>query len=132
MSTKKSNIDWLRQVIERSEKTTDTDEYKEAIEFLDAVQEEFDDLEKESEDKDDKIKSIGVECDEKDSEIRNLESRMDEMHDEPTWTTIKAGIGTIEWKSDNIQLQYVMEALGEALKTHSPNSITEYIEGMGK
>jgi len=37
--------------------------------------------------------------------------------------TINAGIGEIHWKSDNIQLQYIMEAVEEKLKTTSPNDI---------
>ena len=114
MSNKKTNIDWLRQIIEKSEKTIDPDEYKEAIEFLDAVQEDFDNLKKEGDDKGDKIKSLEIEIGDKQVEINDFE---------PDWTTIRAGIGTIDWKSDNIQLQYIMEAVEEKLKTTSPNDI---------
>jgi chromosome condensin MukBEF ATPase and DNA-binding subunit MukB len=122
MSTKKSNIDWLRQIIEKSEKSMDADEYKEAIEFLDAIQEDVDDLNKEIENKDDEIKSLESDIDDKQGEINNLENQ------EPSWTTIHAGIGIIEWQSDNIQLQHVMEALQEKLKTTSPNKITAILE----
>lgn len=46
--------------------------------------------------------------------------------------TIDAGIGTIRWSSNNLQLMAIMEALEEKLKSHSPNSITSLIEGMKK
>lgn len=114
MGKSKTNIDWLRQVIERSEKEMDSNEYKEAIEFLDAVQEDMDDLKKESENKGEQIKFLQTEVDDNEREI------------------IQAGIGTIQWQSDNIQLQGLMESIQEALKHHSPNSITQYIEGLKK
>lgn len=126
MGKSKTNIDWLRQVIERSEKEMDSNEYKEAIEFLDAVQEDMDDLEKESENKGEQIKFLQTEVDDNEREIKNMKD------DEPDWEIIQAGIGTIQWQSDNIQLQGLMESIQEALKHHSPNSITQYIEGLKK
>ena len=77
----------------------------------------MDDLKKESDDKDDTIKILESDIDDKQREINNIENQ------EPDWTTIQAGIGTIDWKSDNIQLQYIMEAVEEKLKTTSPNDI---------
>lgn len=41
---------------------------------------------------------------------------------------IDAGIGTITWESGNIQLQLIMEALEEKLKTTSPNQIAELLK----
>lgn len=122
MSNKKTNIDWLRQIIEKSENGFDTNDYKEATEFLDAIQEDTDDLNKEISDQKDEIKSLESDIDDKQGEINNL------VNEESAWSIIQAGIGTIEWYSDNIQLQSIMEALEEKLKTTSPNRIVELLE----
>lgn len=42
---------------------------------------------------------------------------------------IDAGIGKIKWSSDNLQLQDIMEAVEEALKTTSPLEIVRRING---
>lgn len=122
MSIKKTNIDYLRNIIDANEKNFEEDNYKEASEFLDAIQEDNDDFKMEQDNKKDEIKDF-------EKEILSLESRMLEMDDEPK-NKINAGIGIIKWESDNIQLQYIMEALEEKLKTNSPNSIVDHINAM--
>jgi hypothetical protein len=42
---------------------------------------------------------------------------------------IDAGIGEIQWSSNNLQLQDIMEAVEEALKTTSPLEIVRRING---
>ena len=42
---------------------------------------------------------------------------------------IDAGIGKIQWSSNNLQLQDIMEAVEEALKTTSPLEIVRRING---
>jgi hypothetical protein len=43
--------------------------------------------------------------------------------------TIDAGIGEIHWHSYNLQLQQLMEALGEVLNTTSPLELERRIRG---
>lgn len=42
---------------------------------------------------------------------------------------IEGGIGFIRWKSDNLQLTAIMEAVEQALKHTSPYEIVRRIEG---
>jgi len=44
--------------------------------------------------------------------------------------TIDAGIDTLKWSTGNLQLQAIMEALEEKLKTKSPNDIAAHIEAL--
>jgi chromosome segregation ATPase len=119
MSNKKTNIDYLRDMLDKNMGEPYKDE---DLEFLESIEDEVKELEKQVDDKNDEIKSLESDIDEKQTEINSLEN------DGPNWEVIQAGIGTIEWYSDNIQLQGLMEALEEKLKTSSPNSIAALLE----
>lgn len=118
--SKKSNIDYLRHILDTLGNLMGENNYKEAIEWLDAIQAEMDvaknDLE-EAERKAERYKDDAL----------DWEGLTDLENEEPTGL-IRAGIGTIKWKSDNLQLQAIMENLDEKLKTAAPNAIAAMIE----
>jgi hypothetical protein len=96
----KTNFEYLKDICAGND---------EAIEFIEAAEKQHTDLQdlykKEQEDN----RSLTSENDE-------LEGRVTEFEEGPAYpNTIKAGIGEINWQSDNLQLQLVMEALGQKI-----------------
>lgn len=126
--SKKSNIDYLRHILDTLGNLMGENNYKEAIEWLDAIQAEMDvaknDL-KEAEKKAERYKDDALDWEDKYDTCR--EELTDLENEEPTGL-IRAGIGTIKWESDNLQLQAIMENLDEKLKTAAPNAIAAMIE----
>lgn len=102
----KSNFDFLRQLIKNGMPAEKHRE--EAEEFLDAVKKEMDGLR-------DRIESLKEEyqCDEDAILFRHTE--------EPRW--IEAGVGYIEWDSNNFKLIQIMETLEDKLNTETPDDI---------
>ncbi len=84
---------------------------EEDLEFVDAIADGVDDLMEEHE----------SEIEKKDDEIEELKEDNDD--EDEFQNTINAGIGTIDWNSDNLQLIDLMERLTEALKTVPPNKL---------
>lgn len=103
MSNEKTNIEHLRAII--NEKMFDKDE---ALEFLEAIEEEMEN--------NDTITDLQDQLDKAETKIYELE---DELNEEPEPDNIiDCGIGTIEWEADNVQLQLLMENLEERIKEH--------------
>lgn len=101
MSNEKTNIEHLRAIID--EKLFDKDE---ALEFLEAIEDEL----KEADDK----------CSDLEIELNSANDKVKELEDEE-WeseNTIECGIGKIEYTTDNLQLEILMENLEERIKEH--------------
>lgn len=96
MPKEKTNIDYLREFIK------DNDE---AIEFLDAIENEITSLK-------DGVKNLETENNSCNSEINELMMEVEELR-QPDFETIDCGIGTIEWRADNLKLQQIMEDFAE-------------------
>lgn len=92
MSNEKTNIEHLRAILD--EKLFDKTE---ALEFLDAIEEEITSLE---------------------DEVDTYKDKVNELEENQTENTIECGIGKIEWSADNVQLQLLMENLEERIKEH--------------
>lgn len=117
MGKKKTNVDFLRDILDKNLKEYDESAYVEAIEFLDAIQEDIDDLNSE-------ITSHKDEVLAKDEDIRELNSQISEFETrEGVCNVINAGIGEIKWDADNLQLIGLMETLGDKIKQHTPLKI---------
>lgn len=65
---------------------------------------------------------------EKDGEIADLESELESEED--SMTTIECGIGTINYETDNVLLEMVMENLDAAIQKHNPLRVNEKLELM--
>lgn len=95
MQTEKTNIEHLRAIINKEMFVKE-----EALEFLDYIETEMEQAQRET-----------------NSEIEKLEEKVYELVGEELGNTIECGIGTIQWEADNLQLQEIMEALEERIKT---------------
>lgn len=78
---------------------------EEIHEFIDAIDKEVTDL-------NDKIISLEEEGDSRDSEIIDLEQQIEGLEDEAL-ETIDCGIGIIEYRTDNLRLQMLMQEFKE-------------------
>lgn len=96
MPKEKTNIDYLREFIKGN---------SEANEFLDAIGKEIRLLEKDVENLKDENNSLY-------KEVNGPMMEVEEMR-HPDFSTIDCGIGTIEWRADNLKLQQVMENFKE-------------------
>jgi hypothetical protein len=89
----------------------------EALEFIEAAENDFDemksDLKKQLYDAQDEVDELPKKFDEKEADYDN---------------TINAGIGEINWQSDNLQLQLVMEALAEKIQSVGPLKVLRLLE----
>jgi alanyl-tRNA synthetase len=94
----KTNMEYLKEFIEGNE---------EALEFLEA-------MEKERIDEVDELKNR---LKDKDEEISGLESDLsDAQQQKENYEVIDCVIGTIEYRTDNLKLQSIMEDLKEQLE----------------
>ncbi len=119
METIKSNIAELRKIINEDNFKTD-----EALEFLDAIEENADALISDLESEQDEVKSLEEKVDDLRSEINSLE-------DSDMGQEIDCGIGIIEYaEPDNLVLQDVMENLGNAIKKHTPKKVNEILQAV--
>lgn len=123
MSIKKSNIDFLRQILDANLKGFDEGAYTEAIEFLDSIEEDISDLKREIDDEKDEVRLLELKNNDLQNEINDAEANKREY-------TIQAGIGTICWEADNIQLQSLMETLGVKVRKHTPLKIEEVLSSL--
>lgn len=123
MSSKKSNIDFLRQILDKYLKQYDEGAYSESIEFLEAIAEEMDEFKKEIDHAEDENDKLEIRITELKSEIEDLESDNKEF-------TIQAGIGAIGWSADNIQLRGLMQVLGDKIKSHTPLKIENILTAL--
>lgn len=89
MKSEKTNIEHLRDIIEK-----EMFNKVEALEFLDAIEDE--------------LEKTSSELDDANDGVREYEGE----------NTIDCGIGNIEWSADNIQLIALMENLEERIKLH--------------
>jgi hypothetical protein len=61
------------------------------------------------------------------NEVDELQKKFDEKEADYD-NTINAGIGEINWQSDNLQLQLVMEALAEKIQSVGPLKVLRILE----
>lgn len=108
--SKKTNIEHLRELVK------DNDE---ANEFLDAIQDQFDAADTVLKDKEEKITLL-------EEDVSNLKTELREAEEEPA-LKIDAGIGVINWNSDNIRLMSLMETLGEKVKQHGDMRVQNFL-----
>ncbi len=106
METIKSNITELRKIINEDNFKTD-----EALEFLDAIEENADALLSDLESEQDEVKSL-------EEKVYDLRSEINSLEDSDMGSEIDCGIGTIQYEADNVQLQLLMENLEERIKEH--------------
>lgn len=113
--SKKTNIEYLHEFIKDNE---------EAIEFLNAIEEQL-------KDRDDDVDNLKDEIKQLEQKNASLNSEIEELQVEKELNnTIKTPIGTIEWEANNLQHMAIFEALEEKLKTKSPNEIAAAIESL--
>jgi predicted nucleic acid-binding Zn-ribbon protein len=94
----KTNMDYLKELIEGNE---------EALEFWEAVRDEITDL-------NDEVSNLEEEVEDKESKITKLENEL--LNTEFEGEVIDCGIGTIEYRTDNLKLQSIMEDFKEQLE----------------
>lgn len=92
----KTNIEHLREILGKTE--FESPLTQEAIEFLNAIEEEQSDLE-------DEIKNLKEEVREKESEIDDLEEKIEEMDDEEFGSAVFLGLDTIRYELENGNLK---------------------------
>lgn len=96
----KSNMDYLKEFIEGNE---------EALEFLEAIENEHTD----------EVDDLKTQLEDKDEEISDLKSDLEDAKEEADrsyFEVIDCGIGTIEYSTDNLKLQSIMEDFKEKLE----------------
>lgn len=112
----KQNIEELRKII-----LEDNFKQEEAIEFLDAIFENAEQLESDLKDSEKEVEGLQSELDDID------EDAYDEA--ETTNATINCGIGTIEYaEPDNLQLQSVMDNLDAAIQKNGARKVATLLE----
>lgn len=89
----KSNMEYLKELIEGND---------EALEFLEAIENEHTD----------EVDDLKSQIKDKDKEISDLKSDLEDAKEEADMSyfeVIDCGIGTIEYSTDNLKLQSIME-----------------------
>lgn len=96
----KTNIEHLRDILGKTE--FESPLTKEAIEFLDAIEEEQTDYENE-------IRNLKTEVSEKESEIESLEEKVEGLEDEETVEKVFLGLDTLHYRLENGNLKIQMQ-----------------------
>lgn len=116
METIQSNIQELRKILNEENFKKD-----EALEFLDAIEENASDLDIE-------IDDLKSEVKEKNEEMRELESGLDSVEFD---SVINCGIGEINYRTpDNILLQDLCENLDTAIQKHTPKKVNQILSSI--
>lgn len=124
--SKKTNIDYLRHILNTLGNLMGENNYKESIEWLDAIQEELVASKNRMTDMEDEITVLENNIDELKNELREAE-------EEPEYANeIDAGIGYIKYDADALPLQSLMETLDEKLnlKKISPLKIENLLNAL--
>ena len=106
MKAEKTNIEHLRAIIGKEMFVKE-----EALEFLEAIETEMEQAQSET-----------------NSEIQKYGDRIDELESQELGNTIECGIGTINWEADNLQLEMIMEALEERIKSQGALSVLRKLQ----
>lgn len=106
MSSEKTNIDHLRAIINKEMFVKE-----EALEFLESIEDEMKQAQRET-----------------NLEIEKLEEKVEELEGEELGNTIECGIGTIQWGADSLQLEEIMEALEERIKSQGALSVLRKLQ----
>lgn len=106
MQNEKTNIEHLRAIIQKEMFVKE-----EALEFLDSIKTEMEQAKSQT-----------------NSEISKLEERVEELEMQELGNIIDCGIGTINWDADNIQLEMIMEALEERIKSQGALSVLRKLQ----
>jgi len=113
---KKTNIEFLQDII-----NAESFNKEEALEFLDSIQDEQKELQEELDGANDEVKDL-------EEKITNLERDLSEAEEQEYGFELKCGIGTIEYNSDNLQLQMIMEALGEQISEYGALKVLQDLQ----
>jgi predicted RNase H-like nuclease (RuvC/YqgF family) len=100
MSKEKSNIDNLRDILGKNE--FESPLTKEALEFLDAIDEDQTDYE-------DEIRNLKSDISDKDSEIERLEEKVEELEEEELEGSVFLGLDTLHYRLENGNLKIQMQ-----------------------
>lgn len=112
MTTIKDNIEELRKIINGTSISR-----VEALEFIDAIEGNIEELYDEIKEKENKICGLRDDIDDYEESRNKIDAEID------------CGIGLIEYKEpDNILLQSIMENLGEAIQKYGAKRVNELIE----
>lgn len=112
-ASKKSNLDYLRELLYASIKT---ELRNEALEFLDAIQDQLANKQVEIDEVNSELSTANKQIDELRMENDSLEEKVTELEDAGSGLrTIDCGIGKIWWKTDNMLLQSKMETVANNL-----------------
>lgn len=112
----KTNIDYLRHILDTLGNLMGPDNYKESIEWLDAIQNELDvanekqkACESELTDKEDEIYTL-------EEKVTSLQNQIEEEKEERDYEDeIDTGMEPLRWSCGNIAIKSMMEALEEKL-----------------
>lgn len=113
--SKKTNIEHLRDLIKDN---------NEAIEFLDAIQEELENEKAASDNFKDEVRYLESAKNELENEISYLKEEMECNN------FIKTPQGIIKWEADNLQHIAILEALSEKINSKSPIEIEAAINAL--
>lgn len=117
--SKKTNIDYLRHILNTLGNLMGENNYKESIEWLDAIQTELDVVKEKLEaaeklltDKEDEITGL-------EEDIANQKTELKEQQEQAEYEdSIDTGMGKkedIRWEAPNLACKTMMEELGEAI-----------------
>lgn len=126
--SKKSNINYLRHILDTLGNLMGEDNYKESIEWLDAIQAELDVANEKLEIANRSVELYKDEAEDWEDKYNSCKQELTDLKNEEPTGLIRAGIGTIKWESDNLQLQAIMENLDQKLQSAAPNAIAAMIE----
>lgn len=108
----KTNVDYLRHILDTLGNLMGADNYKESIEWLDAIQDELNVAKSVVTDKEDEITSL-------EEDTSNLKTELNEKEEESEYEdSIDTKMGkaeNIRWSAPNLACKTMMEELGEAI-----------------
>lgn len=128
--SKRNNVDYLRYILDTLGNLMGENNYKESIEWLDAIQAELDMANEKVEAASKDIEHYKKEASDWEDEYQECKGKLRECEDAEPVGLIRAGIGEIRWEADNIQLQGLMEVFEEKLKTHTPLKIESLLNAL--
>lgn len=109
----KTNFEYLKDICVGND---------EALEFIEAAEKDYASITEQ-------WNSDSKRASEMETANEELMIKFSNLEEEPEYTnTINAGIGDINWESSNLQLQLLMEALGDKIKSVGPLKVLRLLE----
>lgn len=127
---KKTNIDYLRKILDTFGNLMGENNYVESIEWLDAIQSELDVANEKVEVLGKNVEQYKKEASDWEDDYQECNQKLTECQDTQPVGLIRAGTGDIRWEADNIQLQGLMEVLEEKIKRHTPLKIENILTAL--